>query len=169
MNPAPTKALAAGQALACPSVAGSGGTPLPHPTLTLAHTSLLLADVPMRQGPLLAATQPHPRAPSSPPHRNLLCPLLLCGAQLTVALCPAPAGPPSLCRDAYLPGVQALARSLRLVQTRYPLIVMYTQTCRWAGRQGTALVALWRGHLLTPQCASCPSLLASTALLAPVR
>lgn len=39
-------------------------------------------------------------------------------------------------RDAYLPGVQALARSLRLVRTRYPLIVMYTRTCRyvWAHR-----------------------------------
>lgn len=51
------------------------------------------------------------------------------------SLPPPPPLPPNLSqwlrRDAYLPGVQALARSLRLVRTRYPLIVMYTRTCRW--------------------------------------
>lgn len=152
---------AAGHALAFPSAAGGGGASLPRPTLTLAHTSLLLADVPVRQGPLLAAAQPHPLAPSSPPHPTSFVHSCCLAPSSAPPLCPAPAGSALLCRDAYLPGVQALARSLRLVQTRYPLIVMYTRTCRWAGRQGTALVALWRWHLLTPQCASCPSLLAS--------
>ena len=38
--------------------------------------------------------------------------------------------PPACCRDAYLPGAQALHRSLRLVGSRYPLLVMYTDSVR---------------------------------------
>ncbi|KAI7845862.1 hypothetical protein COHA_000596 [Chlorella ohadii] len=45
---------------------------------------------------------------------------------------------PSERLDAYLPGVQALARSLRLVRTRYPLIVMYTRTCSQSALEALA-------------------------------
>ena len=34
--------------------------------------------------------------------------------------------PPALCRDSYLPGVQALARSLAAVHAAHPLLIMYT-------------------------------------------
>ncbi|PRW55990.1 glycosyl transferase [Chlorella sorokiniana] len=43
-----------------------------------------------------------------------------------------------LTKDAYLPGVQALARSLRLVRARYPLIVMYTRTCSQSALEALA-------------------------------
>lgn len=41
-------------------------------------------------------------------------------------------------RDAYLPGVQALCRSLRLVESGYPLVVM-CKGVRWAGPLCNAL------------------------------
>lgn len=61
-------------------------------------------------------------------------PVMLQGrADTTPAACPRipmPVCPPACCRDAYLPGVQALHRSLRLVGSRYPLLVMYTHSVR---------------------------------------
>ena len=44
---------------------------------------------------------------------------------VALQLCPCPL-PCLVCRDSYLPGVQALARSLAAVCTAYPLLVMYT-------------------------------------------
>lgn len=61
-----------------------------------------------------------------PPHTACLCqPAAEPVGPVALQLCPCPL-PCLVCRDSYLPGVQALARSLAAVRTAYPLLVMYT-------------------------------------------
>ena len=84
------------------------------------------------QGPLLAA-RPQPFPPPTG-NANPTTPAPMLGTCLPLPAHPTRLSPPLLRRDAYLPGVQALARSLRLVRARYPLLVMYTRTCRRGGR-----------------------------------
>lgn len=73
--------------------------------------------LPAASAPVAAAPAPAPQSP-------------------TLLLVPAPL-PPPLRRDAYLPGVQAQYRSLRLVGCSRPLIVLYT-----AGVSAEAVEAL---------------------------
>ena len=51
--------------------------------------------------------------------------------------CRPPQNPAWCGRDGYLPGVQALFRSMQLVGSRHPLVVLYTNGVRWAVHHAT--------------------------------